>query len=100
MLICIAGKGNKGKISSRNIFVPKEDLFAKCKTKAGKQCQFPFKHKGVLYFGCPPDPVEAGEHWCSIKVDKDGNHITGGGFYGLCKTECPRQGPNTRVRGM
>ena len=100
MLICIAGKGNKGKTSSRNVFVPKEDLFAKCKTKAGKQCQFPFKHKGVLYFGCPPDPVEAGEHWCSTKVDKDGNHITGGGFYGLCKTECPRQGPNKRVRGM
>ena len=56
--------------------------------------------KGVLYFGCPPDPVEAGEHWCSTKVDKDGNHITGGGFYGLCKTECPRHQPNKRFRGM
>jgi len=104
----ITGKGNFGfceescpkhktpnnfKITGRNVFIPKQDLYAKCKTKVGEQCQFPFKHKGVLHYGCPPDPVEAGERWCSTKVDKDGNHIPGKGFYGLCKKECPNHKP-------
>ena len=68
-------------------------MYAKCKTKTGEQCQFPFKHKGELHYGCPPDPVEAGERWCSTKVDPDGNHITGKGFYGLCKKEFPNHKP-------
>ena len=89
--------GNKRKITNRNVFKPKEDLYAKCNTKTGEHCQFPFKHNGVLYYGCPPDPIEAGEFWCSTKVDKDGNHITGKGFYGLCKSECPKHKPGKLI---
>ena len=48
-----------------------------------------------MYTGCPPDPVEAGERWCSTKVDKKGNHITGKGFYGLCKSNCPIHKPTS-----
>jgi len=78
-------------------FKIKEDLYAHCKTKEGKQCQFPFKHKGVLYYGCPPDPVEVGEHWCSTKVDAQGNHITGKGQFGLCNNKCPLDKPAPSV---
>ena len=93
LLIFLKCISDNFKITGRNVFVPKQDLYAKCKTKTGEQCQFPFKHKGELHYGCPPDPVEAGERWCSTKVDKDGNHITGKGFYGLCKKECPNHKP-------
>ena len=34
--------------------------------------------------------MEAGEHWCSTKVDAQGNHITGKGEFGLCNDKCPK----------
>ena len=36
---------DENSISTRNVFVPKEDPYAKCKTKGGEQCQFPFHHE-------------------------------------------------------
>ena len=52
LLIFIPGKYpslsqnyDENSISTRNVFVPKEDPYAKCKTKGGEQCQFPFHHE-------------------------------------------------------
>ena len=30
--------------------------------------------------------------WCSTKVDSLGNHVSGGGHWGTCGTECPFPG--------
>ena len=57
---------------------------------AGVQCQFPFRHKGVLYNGCPVDPYEPNERWCSTKVDGQLEHVSGGGHYGFCSSDCPK----------
>ena len=66
-----------------------------CKTDGGlsKQfdCVFPFKYAGKTFTECPFDYHE-GYHWCSTKVDMDGNFIEGGDFWGYCGIHCPLQG--------
>ena len=40
-------------------------------------CIFPFTFNGVTYNGCTKmlDDYGTNEHWCSTKVDVNGNHI-------------------------
>jgi len=66
---------------------------------AGVQCQFPFSHKGVTYNGCPVDPYEQDERWCSTKVDGQGEHVSGGGHYGFCDSGCPKHKSTTGSTG-
>ena len=54
----------------------------------GKECVFPFTHKGKTYRGCPPDPYIKGKRWCSTATDAKGNHITGKGKFGICEETC------------
>merc|ERR1719219_550576 len=58
--------------------------------QAGKKCIFPFTWKGVTYNGCPVDPQESTERWCSTKVDSAGNHVTGEKEFGYCASNCPK----------
>ena len=60
-----------------------------CTTKDGKKCQFPFIYKGEKYEACPPDPEDPNENWCSTRTNEDGEHVGGGGHYGLCWNNCP-----------
>ena len=50
-------------------------------------CIFPFKHKGVVYEGCPVDSSDKTRRWCSTKIDKNGKHVNGN--YGFCSKNCP-----------
>ena len=54
---------------------------------ANAPCVFPFKHKGVVYEGCPVDRKDKTRRWCSTKIDKDGKHVNGN--YGFCSKNCP-----------
>ena len=66
-------------------------LFSGCKTKDGKNCEFPFTYLGVTYIsGCPVDPIDPKETWCSTKTDSNGNHVNGVGSYGFCMDDCPK----------
>ena len=55
----------------------------------GASCIFPFIHKGKPYNGCVPD--QGACHWCSTKIDNNGVHINGKGFYGCCNNVCPKE---------
>lgn len=55
----------------------------------GVACIFPFIHKGKTYTGCAPD--QGACHWCSTKIDENGVHINGQGFYGCCNHVCPKE---------
>jgi len=73
----------------------KEDPYKSCVTKGGPagsgvKCQIPFVFKGIQYWGCPVDLVDASETWCSTKVDDKGNHITGIDAYVFCSSSCPK----------
>jgi len=64
-----------------------------CLTKNGpssnQPCIFPFTFRGKTYNGCPIDPDDSRERWCSTKVDSRGRHIGGQGNYGNCNSKCP-----------
>jgi len=72
--------------------LPKANL---CLTKSGpssnQPCIFPFIWYGKTYNGCPIDPDDSSQRWCSTKVDSNGNHITGQGNWGHCSSKCPKQ---------
>ena len=55
-----------------------------------KQCIFPFKFKGVTFYGCPTDLIDKKRRWCSTKTDSSGNHVRGEGKYGFCTFDCPK----------
>ena len=60
---------------------------------AGMNCIFPFKYKGVTHNACTKHGIEDTEYdpWCSTKVDNNGDHIEGGGYWGDCSEECPNE---------
>ena len=64
-------------------------------TKSGpssnQPCIFPFIWYGKTYNGCPIDPDDSSQRWCSTKVDSYGNHITGQGNWGHRSSICPKQ---------
>ena len=72
-------------------------------------CEFPFKFKGEIFYGCiswedydpttgttgttdPRNPTRYGRTWCSTKVSGRDREHSGGEFYGICDFKCPNQG--------
>ena len=68
-------------------------FFSVCTTISGpstnQRCILPFKFNGVTHQKCPTDPEDKTKHWCSTKVDQNGQHISGIGAYGNCGPNCP-----------
>ena len=68
-------------------------FFSVCTTISGpstnQRCVLPFKFNGVTHQKCPTDPEDKTKHWCSTKVDQNGQHISGIGAYGNCGPNCP-----------
>ena len=68
-----------------------------CLTKGGanpnKPCVFPFTWNGAIYSGCPVDPDDENERWCSTKVDANGLHLQGQDQWGHCSASCPISAP-------
>ena len=60
---------------------------SECPMEEGCQCIFPFKDYGRTYNACTLDTSSNGKPWCSVKVDDQGNHISG--FWSACSLECP-----------
>ena len=68
----------------------------KCKTTEigkvgpmlGVACIFPFIYEGTSYNGCIPDSGSC--YWCSTKINDEGVHISGEGFWGCCNDVCPK----------
>ena len=66
-------------------------------TGLSKPCDFPFKHNGYIYSQCAKDTSFDGFFWCSTKKNENTlEHISGHGFWGICKDEEERlsQGMN------
>ena len=65
-----------------------------CTTSYGpdpnKTCIFPFKYRGKTYNCCTFDDNYATDTdaWCSTKVDRTGEHLSGQGKYGFCEPKC------------
>jgi len=79
-------------LSSQRSSCPAETLnLPSCTTVSGpdtgKSCIFPFRHNGVTYKKCTSAGLD--QAWCSTKVNSNGEHIGGQGFYGICPTSCP-----------
>ena len=72
------------------------DKSVDCVTAAGPglgmKCIFPFTFLGVTHDACTSKNSASGNLWCSTKVNNDGVHISGGGHYGDCSSECPVEG--------
>ena len=68
-------------------------ILGSCKTtdggSPGSKCVLPFIYKGKQYTGCTLKDSDNGQAWCSIGVDKDGNHIEKQGLWGHCNSKCP-----------
>ena len=68
-----------------------------CFTNGGaspnKPCIFPFTWNGAIYSGCPVDPDDENQRWCSTKVDANGLHIQGQDQWGHCSASCPISAP-------
>ena len=41
------------------------------------------------FSGCAIDPEDETKHWCSTKVDSNGNHLIEKNEYGYCSNNCP-----------
>ena len=54
-------------------------------------CVFPFSHAGTSHLTCTGAGHPRGMEWCSTKVDAAGNHVAGGGHWGVCGAGCPRE---------
>ena len=56
-------------------------------------CQFPFTLRNKTYYACTFDysHITGYKPWCSTKVDRNGNHISGGKNWGVCddNRNCP-----------
>jgi len=87
---------NQGGFLKVRLFPPPRRIICDlCQTKSGpspnQPCIFPFTWNGKTYNGCPIDPEDSSERWCSTKVDSNGNHITGQGNWGHCNSKCRKQ---------
>ena len=60
------------------------------KSAIGSQCMFPFIHKGVQYQRCTYENSGDNQPWCSLKVDENGEHVSGQGRWGVCGKHCPK----------
>ena len=62
----------------------------------GMECIFPFKHKGVTHHACKPPPESGWDHWCSTRVDNNGEHVGDWNDWestdwGDCSQDCPKE---------
>ena len=53
-----------------------------------KKCIFPFTFDGITYTSHKGCAHNKGGHWCSTKVDINGNHIGNRGNWGFCGSAC------------
>ena len=53
-----------------------------------KKCVFPFTFDGVTYTSHKGCAHNKEGHWCSTKVDINGNHIGNRGNWGFCGSTC------------
>jgi hypothetical protein len=57
-------------------------------------CVFPFTFMEVEHMGCTT--IDGDQNpWCSTLVDENGEHVTGGGHWEYCGSECPTVAPPT-----
>ena len=68
-------------------------ILGSCYTKSGPSpnswCVFPFKYKEKVYSSCTYDDAVDGRPWCSVKVDTQGDVITGvSDQWGHCNDAC------------
>ena len=77
---------------------PTPPIIEQCLTISGKDinkpCIFPFKIFGREYNGCLDN--EDSTSWCSTKLDTNGNHLIGKGFWGICSKNCPVINPRCK----
>ena len=55
-------------------------------------CLFPWQFDGKWYSGCTTEKDPDGKFWCSTKLDKKLNHISGEGNWGICSQSCISSG--------
>lgn len=79
-----------GRVEINNPLVLKLSNSQRCTTEKGNRCIFPFEYKNKTYNSCSTEIVKPWS-WCSISVDKNGNHQNGrrGVTWGYCSTDCP-----------
>ena len=56
---------------------------------AGKECVFPFTHKGTIYHGCTSNGHPNNQYWCATSQMYIPNPIYGRGDWGHCSPMCP-----------
>ena len=54
-----------------------------------KPCQFPFRQKNQLFYGCTTYSDPDSKLWCSTLTDANFSHIPGQGEWGYCSEACP-----------
>ncbi len=64
-------------------------------TAVPTECVFPFRFNGKEHGRCTGDTDEEGKLWCSVGVDKDGNHIKGKRLWGHCDPKTCLQAETT-----
>ena len=57
-------------------------------TQWPERCIFPFFFMGRRFYNCTQDFAPDNKFWCSVEVDANGNHKSGGGRFGHCSQEC------------
>ena len=57
-------------------------------TQWPERCIFPFFFMGRRFYICTQDFAPDNKFWCSVEVDANGNHKSGGGRFGHCSQEC------------
>merc|ERR1712226_1675606 len=57
-------------------------------------CVFPFTFMEVEHTGCTTIDGDTNP-WCSTLVDENGVHVSGGGHWEYCGSECPTVTPPT-----
>ena len=72
---------------------PAPECFTNGGANPNKPCIFPFTWNGAIYRGCPIDPDDENQRWCSTKVDANGLHIQGQDQWGHCSPSCPISAP-------
>ena len=73
-----------------NISQPTKGCFTTADSPSNDTCVFPFQFKKEEYTGCTTKSDPDGRYWCSTKVDENGKHIGGKGYWGYCSALCPK----------
>ncbi|XP_059099366.1 phenoloxidase-activating factor 3-like isoform X1 [Tigriopus californicus] len=68
-------------------------------------CVFPFKYRGLKFDKCTPEFDQNKKPWCSVKVNSEGDHLSGAGLWGhcdltTCQDESLRRQNNSEVENV